>query len=292
METLKLESAKKIRFYSDIHLDFYVNGKNFKPSQLWEPEVLPDDKESILVLAGDIWHAKKPFKFSNYSWFEKISQRFKYVLVVLGNHDFWNGQLPTEYDNFRKYAKEQSLDNIILLQNSQVVIGEHKFVGATLWTNFKNRDEQTLAQALASSNDFKYIRYIDPRFKGTFKRLTPKNLLEEHTKSKNYIFENAKKDYPEQKLWVITHHPPVDVLVTDPSISEDGDDYGLVTNNYVQEIENSEIDFWIHGHNHQSGSAKVGKTTILANTLGYLSAPQTNEKLNPEFNPWIELELN
>lgn len=292
METLKLEAAKKIRFYSDMHLDFYADGKRFNPSQLWEPEVLEDDKESILVLAGDIWHAKKPFKFTNYSWMGKMSSRFKYVLVVLGNHDFWSGQLPTEYDNFNKYAKEQSLDNVILLQNSQVIIGEHKFVGATLWTNFKNSDIETVDNAKNNSNDFKYIRYVDPRYRGTFKRLTPKNLMEEHLRSKNYIFEHAHKDYPEQKLWVITHHPPVPALLDDPDISEHDNVYGLVTNDYTKEIENSEIDYWIHGHNHQSGKATVGKTTILANTLGYASATDTNALLNPDFNPWMELDLN
>lgn len=289
MEILKLPAAKKLRFYSDMHLDFYVNPKRFNPKGLWYPEPLEDDKETILVLAGDIWHAKKPFKYSNFSWFSEIAKRFKYVLVVLGNHDFWGGSLPTEYENFKRYSKDLGIENLFLLQNSQLIIGDNKFVGATLWTDFANNDFSTLEQAKSSSNDLKYIRYIDPNYRGVYKRLLTKHMVEHHRASKNYIFENAFKDYPEQKLWVITHHPPSDVLVTDPHLTKD--DYGLVTNKLDDKIKESEIDYWIHGHNHQSGSAKVGNTLVMANTVGYLSQSATNAELNPDYNPWIELDL-
>lgn len=289
MEILKLPAAKKLRFYSDMHLDFYVSPKKFNSDNLWTPESLEGDSETILVLAGDIWHAKKPFKYSNYSWFSTLSKRFKYILVVLGNHDFWGGQLPTEYANFQRYSKELGLDNLILLQNSQVIIGEHKFLGATLWTDFANNDFNTIEEAQKTSNDLKYIRYIDPNYRGVFKKLLPKHIVEQHRISKNYIFENAHKDYPEQKLWVITHHPPSDVLVTDPYLTEK--EYGLVTNNFDDKIKETEIDYWIHGHNHQSGKAKVGNTLVLANTVGYLVATAKNDELNSDYNPWIQLDI-
>lgn len=291
MEILNLPAAKKLRFYSDMHIDFYIQNKNskFDPKTLWYPEVLPEDKETILVLAGDIWHAKKPFTYNNYSWFSTISERFKYVLVVLGNHDFWNGQLPTEYDNFKRYTKERNLNNLILLQNNYVVIGEHKFLGATLWTDYANKDYDTIEEAKKVCNDFKYIRYMNPLFKGVFKKLTVANILEQHRISKNYIFENANKDYPEQKLWVITHHPPTDILITDPHIHKN--EYGIITNNFEKEIKDSKIDYWIHGHNHQSGQAKVGNTLIMSNTVGYITKSDTNKELNAEYNPWIEIDL-
>lgn len=290
MEKLKLPNAKKLRFYSDIHLDFYVNAKKrFNSDLLWFPEILEDDNETILVLAGDIWHAKKPFKYNNYSWFSSIAKRFKYVLVVLGNHDFWGGQFPTEYANFNRYAKELGLNNIILLQDSQIIIGNHKFLGSTLWTDYANNDYYTLEEAKETSNDFKYIRYIDPKYPGVFKKLLTKNIVEHHRISRNYIFENAHKDYPEQKLWVITHHPPCDALVTNPYLTKN--EYGLVTNTLDKKIVESKIDYWIHGHNHQSGQAKVGNTLVLANTLGYLSATATNEEFNNDYNPWIEIDL-
>ena len=56
-----------IRVFSDIHLDFDVPNKtkNFQPSMLWMPEPLDTDSESILILAGDLWHSKSYYMFQN-----------------------------------------------------------------------------------------------------------------------------------------------------------------------------------------------------------------------------------
>ena len=290
MNQIILEPAKYLRFYSDIHQDFYINSKKFQPSQLWYPEPLPEDNESILILAGDIWHAKKPFTFANFSWFKDLSSKFKYILIILGNHDFWGGSFPTEYSNFERYKEQFDIPNLYLLQDSSIIIGEHKFIGSTLWTNYNQKDADTISYSDSISSDLKYIRYIDPLYRGVFKRIKPKHFLEAHNKSINYIFENAIKDNEKQTLWVITHHPPSKSLITDPDL-----DYltmGVVANDYDEKIINSDIDFWIHGHNHQSGKKLIGNTTIMANTVGYLSASAENAKLNPDYNPWIQIKLN
>ena len=297
---IQLEAAKFLRFFSDMHQDFHINSKKFHPSQLWNPDPLDEDKDTILILAGDIWHAKKPFSFSNYSWFKDLSTRFKYILIVLGNHDFWNGSFPTEYSNFERYKEQHDITNLYLLQDSMITIGNHKFIGATLWTNYNNRDYETIAyydrdpSQLSSnemfSSDQKYIRYSHPLYKGTYKRIRPKQFMEAHSKSINYIFENAIKDNSEQTLWVISHHPPSKALINDPDL--DDTTMGIVANDYDEKIAASEIDYWIHGHNHQSGSAKIGNTTIMANTLGYISSPDENARLNPDYNPWMQLPLN
>lgn len=286
---LKLEEAKYFRLFSDMHLDFYANSKKFNPSQLWEPEVLPEDKDSVLILAGDIWHAKKPFKFSNYSWFSKICSRFKYVLVVLGNHDFWAGSFPTEYSNFERYKKEQNLNNLFLLQDNVIEIGNYKFLGATFWTSLGSRSHDVIEQFNAHNNDLKYIRWIDPRYPNVYKHITFKPFLEAHNKSKNFIFENAVKDYPEQQIVVVTHHPPTNSLANDPHKTEI--DFEIDSNNLFEDIKNSEIDYWMHGHHHQSGVELVGNTKIMANTVGYLSSSISKGDYDPGFNPWHQIEM-
>lgn len=284
-----LEPAKFLRFFSDMHQDFYINPKKFDPNKLWYPEPLPEDKDSILILAGDIWHAKKPFTYSNFSWFKEISTRFKYILVILGNHDFWNGTFPTEYENFERYTKEFDIPNLYLLQDNIIHIGNHKFIGSTLWTNYNEKDIETISLSESISSDLKYMRYRDPLYKSAYKRIKPKNFLEAHNKSIKFIFENAIKDNEEQTLWVITHHPATSALINDPDLDEKT--MGLVTSNYDEQIASSPIDYWIHGHNHQSGQAKVGNTTILSNTVGYLSASDSNAILNSQYNPWIQIPL-
>lgn len=60
---MKLPASKYIRIYSDIHLDFDIPTKKFKFDMLWTPEKLETDTETTLLLAGDIWHADKPFSY-------------------------------------------------------------------------------------------------------------------------------------------------------------------------------------------------------------------------------------
>ena len=283
--TITLEPSSHYRLYSDMHLDMYVQ-KKFQPSQLWEPEVLPEDSESTLILAGDIWHSKKPFAFSNYSWFGKMTQRFKYVLVVLGNHDFWGGTFPTEYKNFERYKSEQKLNNLFLLQDSTILMGDYKIIGSTLWTSLQDRSSAIMEQFNKTNNDLRYMRWHDSRYPNTYKKASAKPFLEAFNKSKHYIFENAVKDYPEQKLFVISHHPPSKVLATDPDLTDI--DFAINTNNLDDLILQSNIDVWMHGHVHQSGKAKIGNTEIIANTVGYAISPDFNAKFNSLYNPWYQ----
>ncbi len=287
---IELPEAKYLRFFSDVHQDFHINTKRFNPLHLWNPDPLDEDKDTILILAGDIWHSKKPFTFSNYSWFKELASKFKYILIVLGNHDFWYGSFPTEYNNFERYKLQFDIPNLYLLQDSSLIIGNNKFIGSTLWTNYNNKDFDTLFYMSSnSSNDFKYIRYIDPKYRGVYKHIKPKQFLEAHNRSINYIFENAIKDNDKQTLWVITHHPPSKALINDPSL--DNLIMGYVASDYDNLIKESSIDYWIHGHNHQSGTAKIGNTTIMANTLGYISSHEENALLNSQYNPWIQISL-
>lgn len=291
----KLEGAKYWRLFSDIHEDMYVQ-KHFKPSQLWMPDPLPEDKESVLVLAGDLWHAKKYLMFSGYSWLKDVASRFKYVVVVLGNHDFWGGKYPDEYVRFETYKQKLGIDNLFLLQDSTLLIGDVKFVGATLWNNLDGRNPEVLEEYNSSINDVRYIRWSHPVYPNSFKKWGAKQVIEAYSKSKQYIFENAKKDYPEQKVFVVTHHPPVTDLF---SVPEEYPYYvdleshkKLYGNNLGKEIAESEIDVWVYGHNHQSGHVKIGNTDIYSNTVGYPLSSAHNEVMNPDYNPWFQEEFH
>lgn len=273
---MKHPAAKYIRIYSDIHLDFDVPPKKFTFDMLWMPEILETDKDTILILAGDIWHASKPFAFYGQSWFKEISKRFQYIIVTLGNHDFWDGNFPLTYNSFSDKLKEQELDNVFLLQNETILIGDLKFVGGTLWTDFDQGNTHALYNAKTVMNDYKYIRYGK-----AYGKLTPSILLNAHMETKNYIFSNAKRDYEDQKVWVISHHAPsyksMDSTYDKPDLALEN---SLYFSNLDKDIENSEIDFWIHGHSHHAKNYMIGNTNVIANPRGY----RTEET---EYNPWI-----
>jgi predicted phosphohydrolase len=262
----KLLASKYIRIYSDMHLDCDIK-KHFKFDMLWMPEELSTDKDTILILPGDIWHADKMFLYENESWLKALSKKFQYILVVLGNHDLWGGNFSHEYKNVNNKITEQNLENVFLLQNTTIEIGDYKFIGATLWTDFLQGDKFCLYEARNLMKDYKKIRHGN-----NYAKLTPQIIYAEHMKSKDFIFKNAIRDFPEQKIWVISHHSPSYQSIADeykiPSLKLES---ALYYSDLDEVIGNSEIDYWVHGHTHKKVEYWINKTKVLSNPRGYPS---------------------
>lgn len=270
--------AKYIRIFSDIHLDFDIpkNLKFFNPEiGLWSPKYLDSDKETILILAGDLWHSKKIFSFMGFSWIKKISLSFHSVLIVLGNHDFWNGNLHKEYNFIKNKIKEQNLNNVYLLQNSQIKIENVNFIGGTLWTDFNHGNKFLMENAENIMNDYKYIRNGI-----NFGKLHANHILGEHIKTVNYINENINENINE-KNWVITHHSPTYLSIKD--IDRNVDNSLYASNLDYLFLKN--IDVWVHGHIHECKNYLINKTKIIANPRGYVGQnTEYDEKAIFDFN--------
>lgn len=280
---IKLPASQYIRIYSDIHLDFDITTKSFDFSMLWFPEELETDKNTTLILAGDLWHAKKPYSYKNESWIKVLSERFQYVIIVLGNHDFWGGNFPKEYENYENAFKDQKLTNTYLLQDSIIEIGKNKFIGGTLWTDYMSGNPTAMEMAEnGAMKDYKYIKYGI-----VYQRVRAKHLLSAHNKTKNFIFTHAIKEYPEQKIWVITHHLPTIRSIPEEYTQEYSKslyENALYYSDLDSEIKKVQIDYWVHGHAHRVQDYFIGKTQIISNPRGY-----TGEETL--YNPWHLLEL-
>lgn len=245
-----MTQAKYIRIYSDLHLDYDV-GKSFAPQNLWLPRELATDRETILILAGDIWHAKKPLSYAGHSWLSELSCSFHSIILVLGNHDFWGGNIFYEYDRVKSFAK--GLGNVYLLQNSEVVIEDIRFLGATLWTDFGQHKDVSFARSIM--NDYKFIKYSP-----AYSRLRPEHILREHIVSRQYLEQQLSLKHA--KSWVITHHAP-----TQRSVSAYEEHPHLDYSNLEYLFSN--VDVWVHGHTHQVLDYYVDNTRILSNPRGY-----------------------
>ena len=119
----------KIRYYSDLHID----PQWFLP---FDPPVLDDDHETTLVLAGDIAEYKHVSEFVL-----DMSKRFKYVVYVMGNHEFYRTSItraiPKIKGKITQLNDNKYPDNIHILEDEYVILDGVAFIGATLWASMQ-----------------------------------------------------------------------------------------------------------------------------------------------------------
>lgn len=259
-----------IRLISDIHLDFDVAKLGHAcPEEidtLWYPEPMEHDSETVLLIAGDLWWGNHAFqrRFGEDSWIERLSRRFKAVLTVLGNHDYWYGNLRAAVAVARESIDQLKLTNVQVLEQDYYIIDNVKFVGGTLWTDFKNQDPNVMLAATRIMNDYEYIKC------GT-RDLTPVDLFEVHRQTRHFIGKHAVKDYPEQQVVVMTHMAPSYQSIHPAYRTASG---YIANFSYFTDLDNfivnhPDIGLWVHGHCHHPSDYTINKTRVLCNPRGY-----------------------
>lgn len=243
---------------------------------------LPDDSESILILAGDLsegWHPR--------SFIERESKNFKIVLYVLGNHEFYN-RIYHEVIAYWK-QREKEIDNFFLLHDEVFEHDNVRFLGTTLWTDLNNGDFFVMEKVKKIMNDFRYIRYLDKdcldRNKYTGKlngrTLLPSDTLVFHKKAVDFLESELSKEYDGTTV-VVSHHSPSTALVAD--MYRDS----LITSafhaNCDKLFNNYQIDYWFYGHTHYAIDTMLGDTRVCCNPRGYVGYENQKEiGFNDEF---------
>ncbi len=238
-----------IRPMSDLHIEFdLLEGDSY-----FHPKELPTDKDTVLVLAGDINVKGRAIKYANI-----LSKRFKAVVLVAGNHDYWGANFSVIPNKWL----EEANDNVHPLFNNHVVIDDVVFVGGTLWTDYNDHDELCMWDAKRVMVDYSKIRY------GTeYKKFTPTIALYDHKMCINSIKEGLSIDA--RKHVVVTHMTP-SYSCEDPSFYNEA---SMTKHYYHSNLDwlVPEADMWIFGHTHYCVDKEVGDkpTRLLANQRGY-----------------------
>ena len=229
----------KFRVFSDIHLDF--NRDN-----LWFPKELPEDKDTVLFLVGDFNVA--PFRDRTVEWLTELGLRFKNVVGVLGNHDYWGsdnwGSEPYILDNLLP-------SNVYILEKTSITIDDIRIGGCTLWTNMDN-DPAKISFARAATNDL-------ARIKG----MKAQDWIDEFIVAKDWIITN-----PVDIL--LTHYVPMRKFTT-PRFMNSYENY-MFSSDIGQDMINyyhSMPKYWLFGHTHSNFKEKILGTTFICNPKGY-----------------------
>lgn len=247
----------KVRLFSDLHLEC---GKFRIPS-------LPEDKDTILILAGDLGERGKPREF-----IERTCPDFKTVIYVLGNHEFYRG----EYNEVIAYWKEREseIDNLYVLHNEVYEEDGFRFLGTTLWTDINNGDPLQVNYAQQAMNDYHVIDIVDEtcttkqKYKDTIqgRKLTADDTIRFHKEALEFLEAELAKEF-DGITSVVTHHSPSQAL-TEAMFAGSPLNAAFHANCDAL-FHNYKIHHWFYGHTHCATHRTFVNTEVRSNPRGY-----------------------
>ena len=272
----------KIRVVSDIHQEF--SDLYRKPWYNIEP--LEDDKDTVLLLAGDIFafaddHTTKLYDpadltSSKRKWCLDLAKRFKAVCYVLGNHEWYGCDLV--HDQYRIYHELDRIKNFYVMNQRMVRIDGVSIIGATLWSSMNNSNPLVMNACQRNLNDYRVISFAG-------KKLIPEHTIKQFHSDKHYIFEMANREVAAgHKVVVMTHHAPCELSIMEKYRGDPCN--GGFASDLSNEILDSKISLWAHGHMHDGFDYIVGNTIVVCNPYGYVP-----NELNQRFKPTLTIEV-
>ena len=280
----------KISLASDLHLECnYLHLDN-------------QNNSDVLVLAGDVLVADDLYQHPNVSpeasqaeflgpsqyraylyrkFLAHVSSEFGHVVIVAGNHEFYNGRWHQTLDILRNEYSKYS--NIHFLENSSVVINDVTFVGATLWTDLNRGCALTPFAVQETMNDYRRIRDD----KNNYSRIKPYQTVFRHADSVKAI-ANLVETAVTDRVVVVSHHSP-SWGSQDPKFANDR----LINGAYYSDLsdlilDHDKIKYWFHGHVHYASRHEVGTTVVACNPRGYHS-DQYHEDTGWDFSRIFEI---
>jgi len=289
----------KIALASDIHLEF--GGITFYNIE----------GADVLVLAGDICVAKhfvdgRPTYMQTLAkeyreFFDHVCREFPHIVYILGNHEFYNGDIKHTYNILKEHL---DYGNLHILEKETWTHQGHTFIGGTLWTDMNRLDPLTLMHTQGSMNDFRevlnsnrmVVRNVpiyernplwtdDGKNGGQYNRdaagaminigykskeeparWTPEDSAMDHARMLAYIDHVTRE--PGSYI-VVVHHAP-----SSQSIAERFKHDTLMNGAFRSELDEfimdrPQIRLLCHGHMHNNSNYWIGETRVVCNPRGY-----------------------
>ena len=269
----------KIRYFSDIHLDFIRLDKIGKILKK-----IPAGIDEVGVIAGDIG---SPWIHTYDAFIQYMSANFRKTFVIAGNHEYYRDsrsiersesanitKLAEEYysktksmdatniylrDYFRKY------DNVTYLHNQFEHYENYCFIGTTLWSNITNPFYQT--------NDVHEIPEFDYETCNHLHEISVEFLSRTLCDNSNCI--------------VITHHLPSSRLIDKKYRTPQMEKYNQWFSSdldYLILSNQSKIRCWFYGHTHTPSRTTLHNVPFLCNPIGY-----PDENLDATFERIVDI---
>lgn len=238
----------RVLILSDMHLEIWGDRSPPIDTSTSQPDVV--------ILAGDI-HTKGRAPL----WVEKTFPGIP-VVYVAGNHEHYNWYIEKTDEYIR--LQQATFKNLHFLDCGEYVIGNVRFLGATLWTDFllfgEGRKAAAMSKADEMMNDYRLIRVAA---KG-FIKLRAADTAELHAKHKDWLSRKLDEPFPGTTV-VVTHMAPSIRSIPSRYATD------ILSAAYASNLEElvAKADLWVHGHVHTSLDYTIGECRVVTNPRGY-----------------------
>ncbi len=236
---------------------------------------VPATAADLVVLAGDIGRPPEAI-----AWAATLG---KPVLYVPGNHEFYGASLE---GTLRELASRAGGTNVRVLDDEAVVVDGVRFLGSTLWTDFRldgdgEPRETAMREARRLVRDFSRIRARD----GGDSTFTPEQSVARHERHVAWLEARLAERHRGPTV-VVTHHAPSPLSVH-PRYAGSPLNAAFVSD-LSRVAGGGRAALWIHGHTHDSFDYDLGGTRVVCNPRGY-AKDGVNE--NPRFDAGLVVEV-
>lgn len=250
----------RIQIVSDLHNE----------ARYWEPDGTVDHSDTVLVVAGDICTRHQAGE-----WLVTVADKYKAVVAVLGNHDYWDSSAENVMVRIRERLRDHP--NVHVLDRDTVVIDDTRFVGCTLWTHVPPDAQMSVQQAI---KDYKRVHAAHGQA-----LLTVGMTNEWHARDKAYLQDTLSTPF-EGTTFVVTHHAPSSRSIDDryktPTSAHLNFAYHTNLDDWARPLV---FDAWTHGHTHHSFDYDFGSGRLICNPRGYWP-----DRLNPDFKSQLVVD--
>ncbi len=235
----------KILIYCDLHNEFGIL------------ELEQTDYDAV-VLAGDTDVGIRGAK-----WALEVFKDIP-IIYICGNHEYYSKKIYKVHRQLRELSNDS---NFFFLENEELILGNVKFLGCTLWTDFSICGNEKMGLAMFEAQrlmtDFNSIR-LGPE--NRYRKLKPADTVCFHNDSVRFLKERLEKPFAGPTI-IVTHHLP-----SSKSISEEFKSdilNGAFCSDLEWMIKEYTPEFWIHGHTHTEFDYMIDRTRIICNPRGY-----------------------
>jgi predicted phosphohydrolase len=223
----------KFQLMSDLHME------------QGSPIFLQPSLDTNLMLAGDIQTGLTQL----ISFLEYACENYKNVLMVAGNHDYYDSSIIKI--NRELWSLEDTLSNFYFLNDNQVVFDNIKIVGSTLWSS-------PAWGAFRRVADGQYINHRGRNLHG--------GDITEFNIAAGQFIDNETRNWDNTTI-VMTHFGPHQGLMHKRWAAYPSLNSYFWANNCSHIFEN--VDYWFFGHTHDSIDMDIDGCRCICNPHGY-----------------------